>query len=265
MKNVIWSPSSWALWKTCPEKYRLKKFERWSDPYRKTDKTLAKLAVPGLVVDKIMKYWLYRNDPDDIDFFDHLTFAMFWESVIDAKKPFWSSDAELEVVWDETWQGLQNAVKLLRSLDLHKYHTFPQVWFHEKLTEGVEITGAPDLMLRNKETGECLIIDFKNSHSRNNRLTGQPLYLYLMGLEKATGEEFSKVGYLYFNPRINGWHWYNVYDSHKEALTRKLEAATQDVLDHKFEYKWNAFSCSRFCEVRFSCQIYQDVLGTKIA
>lgn len=258
-KKVIWSPSSWALWKKCPESYRLGKLERWSDPYRKKDHSLAKLAVPGLTVDKILQYWFHRNDPDDLEFFNHENFSMFWEAVIYRQRPYWSSDDELKLIFEESWQGLQNAVNLIRSLDLHQYDTYPQVWFHERLSDTVEITGAPDLMLRHKGSGECMIIDFKNSHSRNNRLTAEPLYMYLMGLEKSLGEQFSKLSYCYFNPRINGWHHYRVYESKKKALIKKLEIATNQVLEREFKTKYIEFSCSRFCSVRWSCPTYQSI------
>jgi len=45
---VIWSPSSWALFKQCPAKYKIKVVERWQHPELKLDQTFAKLAVRDL-------------------------------------------------------------------------------------------------------------------------------------------------------------------------------------------------------------------------
>ncbi len=52
---IVWSPSSWALWKQCPTKYRIMKVERWSNPRQSDDNFYARLAIPGLVVDKLME------------------------------------------------------------------------------------------------------------------------------------------------------------------------------------------------------------------
>ena len=53
---IVWSPSSYALWKQCPVKYKIKKIERWEKPNRKRDHHLMRLVVPGLVVDQLNSY-----------------------------------------------------------------------------------------------------------------------------------------------------------------------------------------------------------------
>ena len=259
---IVWSPSSWALWKQCPTKYRIKKLERWNHPSRKRDNYLMNLAVPGLVVDQLVQLWLYRDQLDDLSWFDD-NFEMVWNKVFHETHPKWKTEAACEQSWNEAYDGLQNAVEMLKSLSLEKYDICPQYSFFETMPgQQFALTGATDLLLIWKDSIEAMLIDLKNAHYRE-KVTKDQLLLYQIGIEQATGLNIIKSGYLIFHRKVNDWKWLTIREHHKEALLSKLADATEQVSRGEFEYKWSYYSCPRYCDARFGCLSFQKLIGKK--
>lgn len=247
---IVWSPSSYTLWKQCPVKYKIKKIERWEKPNRKRDHHLMRLVVPGLVVDQLIQLWFYRGNYDT-DWLDK-NFNMIWNKVVSEIRPKWESDDEMMEKLQESKDGLTNAVALLHTLNLDSYAAIIQPSFFEAITDLFSITGAADLILTSKKDGSSLLIDLKNSYNRN-KVTKEQLILYQIGIEKKYGLDIQKSGYCLFNPRVNAWKWFKPNEQHKTNLLLKLNDATDLVLTEKFEHNWNFYSCPRYCEARFGC------------
>jgi len=255
---VIWSPSSWSLFKQCPYKYKIKVVERWQHPELKLDQTFAKLAIPGLTVDRVLQFWIHRNQFDDKKWLQD-NFDMFWRMVLNEVKPKWS-ELEAIAIEEETKLGLRSAINMLEELVLSQYTLLVQPNFFEKVTDDFAIAGAADLLLIEHNSTNAILIDFKNSHSRE-RLTKDQLLIYQIGLKKGTPYTFIRSGYLMFNPRLTDWKWFKMDERHEQRLIDKLCEATAKVVNEEFEYRWNQFSCPRYCEVRFGCMMFQKLLG----
>ncbi len=256
---ITWSPSSWELWKQCPAKYRIKRVDIWKQALPKEDRSLAKLAVPGLVVDRLLQLWLCRQQFDDTTWLDD-NFEMIWNLVSQEHQPKWASSGETELSRCETIGGLKIAVQMLREFNLSEYSIHTQPSFREQITSEFSIAGSADLLLVNKASNEATLIDFKNAHSRE-RMTKDQLLIYQIGLERTRSLIFKRCGYLLFNPRLQEWKWFTFTPDHKAALIEKLSQATRLVEKQEFDYNWNHFSCTRFCEVRFACEKFQQLIG----
>lgn len=259
---VVWSPSSWSLWKSCPAKYRIKKVERWRRPDLREDTEFVKLTIPGIVVDKMLQLWLHRNQFSNKTWLDD-NFDMVWAMVNSEVKPTWSSAEEVRRIKDESIKGLFTAVRLLDELHLEKFELYIQPSFFEKMTEEFSITGAADLLLIEKGTTNGLLLDFKNAHRRQN-VTKDQLILYKLGLTRTMPLNITKAGYLMFNPRLEQWKWFKMHKVFEDQLLEKLSLATQAVNQRQFDYRWNYFTCARFCDVRFSCEMFQQLMGKRV-
>ena len=255
---VIWSASTWNLWKQCPTKFRIKKIEKWQHPELKEDQTYAKLAVPGLVVDRMLQFWIHRNQFDDKEWLDD-NFKMFWRMVLNDVKPKWC-ESEAIAIEEETKLGLRTAIHMLEELDLSQYTLLVQPNFFEKVTDDYAIAGAADLLLVERDSTNAILIDFKNSHTRE-RLTKDQLLFYQIGLKKCLPYSIVKSGFLMFNTRVEDWKWFKLDERHELKLIDKLSEATAKVVKEEFDYRWNHFSCVRYCEVRFGCPMFQKLLG----
>jgi hypothetical protein len=255
---VIWSPSSWALFKQCPYKYKIKVVERWQHPELKFDQTFAKLAIPGLTVDRVLQFWIHRNQFDDKKWLQD-NFDMFWRMVLNEIKPKWS-ELESIATKEETQLGLRNAIQMLEQINYSSYSLLVQPNFFEKITEDFCIAGSADIILIEPNSTKAILIDFKNSHSRE-RLTRDQLVIYQIGLKKSTPYLFLKSGYLMFNPRLEEWKWFKLDERHEQKIIDSLTEATAKVNKGEFTYRYNNFSCSRYCEVRFGCPMFQKLLG----
>jgi hypothetical protein len=118
---IIWSSSSWNLWKKCPAKYRIRKVERWLRPNLKEDTDFAKLSIPGLVVDRMLQFWLHRKRFNEQSWLTD-NFEMVWSLVESEIHPLWKNDNEIGEVKAETLSGLFNAIRMLNEIELDKYH-----------------------------------------------------------------------------------------------------------------------------------------------
>lgn len=252
---VIWSPTSWSLWKSCPAKYRIKHVERWQHREEPRDQEFAKLAIPGLVVDKLLQFWLHRRQFEDI-LWPIDNFSMVWSLVEAEIQPQWIGNVERESVSKETRQGLDTALRMLSAIALDNYSLTTQASFFTRINESFGLVGSADLLLVDKKTNEGTLIDFKNAHSRQ-RMTKDQLVIYQMGLEATRGIRIKKGGYLLFNPRLEEWKWFDLHDGFRKRLLTRLSDATKQVQSGEFPFKWNYFSCSRFCDVRFLCDVYK--------
>lgn len=255
---VIWSPSSFALFKQCPFKYKIKVVERWQRPELKLDQTFAKLAIPGLTVDRVLQFWIHRNQFDDKKWLQD-NFDMFWRMVLNEIKPKWSL-LEATAIEEETKLGLSTAIYMLEELDLSQYTMLVQPNFFEKVTDDFAVAGAADLLLVERDSTNAILIDFKNSHTRE-RLTKDQLLFYQIGLKKCMPYSIVKSGFLMFNNRVQDWKWFKLDERHEQKLIDKLSEATAKVVKEEFDYRWNHFSCVRYCEVRFGCPMFQKLLG----
>jgi len=261
---IVWSPSSWNLYKQCPAKYKIMKVDRWVKPRKNEDNTYARLAIPGLVVDKLIELWIYREEYDNLEWFDD-NFEMIWSMFADHKiKTNWMPQ-ELESTRSETLAGLDNAIRMLRELKLEEYSICPQPNFFESITEKVSITGSADLLLAHNVSEEVLLIDLKNAHSRNGRsVTKDQLLIYQIGLQKLLGISVDRAGFLFFNPRVNDWKWFKLSATREQQIIEKLEEATRCVEEEYFPEKWSSFGCEKFCPVRMSCSMYRSMTGLEV-
>ncbi len=241
----------------------MKKLEKWEHPKLKEDAQYAKLAVPGLVVDKLLQLWLHRKQFNDTAWLSE-NFDIIWSMVQQEKQPKWLSSQESNAARRETTQGLETAVRMLNELRLDQYDLLIQPSFFEQIMPEFSVAGAADLIAIEKMSRDALLIDFKNAH-RRERITKDQLLFYQIGLRPRSSFKIVKAGYLLYNPRLEEWKWFCLTEEHEERLVEKLIIATSEVLERKFDYRWNRFSCVRFCDVRFSCEMFQRLMygGTR--
>ena len=207
------------------------------------------------MVDRLLQFWLYREQYDDTTWLDE-NFEMVWNMIHQQNNPAWESTVEREEVLAETMLGLHNAVRMLKELDLKRYQLVAQPHFFEQIHSDFAITGAADLLMLAYERDEHVLIDFKNAHNRD-RMTRDQLLIYQMGLEKSLDIKIARAGYLLFNPRLQQWKWIPMNPVHRERLKDKLAEATYQVESGQFKFKYNYYSCSRFCDARFACEKYK--------
>ena len=238
---ITWSPSSWTLWKECPHKYYLRKIDRKEQRFAERDPALAKLAVPGLFVDRMLQLWLYRNSLHDKDWLQD-NMRMVWSMVCNEMNPKWASTEEEAETRDEATQGLQTAVEMLSELRPDRYDLLIQPSFLEQISRNLGITGAADLLLVERDRQAGLLIDFKNAH-RRERMTRDQLIIYQIGLTRKLSVKVERAGYLLYNPRLQQWKWFKISTAQEEKLLVKLEEATEDVEAARFEPRWNHFTC----------------------
>lgn len=255
---ILWSASSWSLWKECPRKYQLRKIGRTMSPFVDRDPVLACLSVPGLFVDKMLQLWLHRGVFGDTAWLQENA-EMVWRMVSSETKPKWSSALEESRIKKEAMSGLRTATKLVMELLREDDELLVQPGFMEQLSEDFGITGAADLLIVRRNSGSVLI-DFKNAH-RRERMTRDQLVIYQVGLTRKLGIKLDRAGYLLFNPRLECWKWFRISPAQEEKYLRRLEMATREVKAGCFEPRWNHFTCMRFCDVRFSCEVYQGIVG----
>lgn len=221
-----------------------------------------KLAVPGLVVDKLLQFWIYRKEFTSVEWLAE-NFDMVWAMVENEVRPQWASEEELSTTIKETMDGLHTAVTMLRELHPERFNLIPQPSFFEQVTDEFALTGSADLLMADESTKEAILIDFKNAHSRE-RMTKDQLVIYQIGLERSTQYTIRKGGYLLFNPRLRQWKWFDLVPRHREKLLVTLRDATDELLKGEFPFHWNHYSCTRFCDVRFACDMFQHHIGKHI-
>jgi hypothetical protein len=255
---ILWSPSSWSIWKECPRKYQLRKLERVQTPFADRDPVLANLSVPGLFVDKMLQLWLHRREFSDTGWLRDNS-EMIWRLVSSEAKPKWSGTTEEESIRQEATAGLTNAVKMLQELFLEDDELLVQPGFMERITPDFGITGAADLLVVRSDH-DSVLIDFKNAH-RRERMTRDQLVIYQVGLGRKLGIRIDRAGYLLFNPRLQAWKWFRISRSQEEKYMQRLAEATKGLKAGRFEPNWNHFTCIRFCDVRYSCEIFQRLVG----
>jgi len=258
---MVWSASSWNLWKSCPAKYQIKHLQRWADPTAKRDPVMANLAVPGLVVDKLLQFWLHRREFDSWDFLAS-SFDMVWAIVENEVQPEWKSEDKRSQAYGEAISGLQNAIRIMNTIDFRSHTLIPQAKFFVDVMPAFGVRGSADLLMIDPSTNIGTLIDFKNSHSRE-RVTKDQLVIYQIGLEKQRGLRIERGGYLLFHNKLQEWKWFVLHDSFRKRMLQRLSEATEDVEKGEFAFNWNQFTCPRFCDVRFSCELFQQISGIK--
>jgi hypothetical protein len=174
----------------------------------------------------------------------------------------WSSLAEESFIKEESLTGLTTAVRMLRELDLERHTIMVQPGFIERISPEFGITGAADLLLVPPGKAAATLIDFKNAH-RRERMTRDQLVIYQVGLTRKLSITIEKAGYLLYNPRIKDWKWFRISHSQEQKYLLKLAEATEEVKLGHFDPRWNHFTCVRFCDVRFSCEVFQKLVGRR--
>ena len=152
---------------------------------------------------------------------------------------------------------------MLKELSPEKYSLFPQPSFFEQVTDDFALTGSADLLMGDDSTNEAILIDFKNAHSRE-RMTKDQLVIYQIGLERTTQYTIHKAGYLLFNPRLRQWKWFDLRSHYREKLLCRLKEATEELLKGEIAFNWNHYTCTRFCDVRFACDMFRHHVGKYI-
>ncbi len=253
----MWSPSSWATWKQCPAKFKIKS-ERWSNPERRTDSRIAVLAVPGLVIDQLFEMWLHRESFEDHEWLA-ANFDMTWNMVVSKRRPKWSSPAEEQDVLVQTHESVGILYNLMHEHDLFGEKRGIQEEFHLRLTDRFSIAGGIDYWCERRD-GKLVLLDFKNFSSNRLRSTDQ-LHFYALALAKIFGREPDEAGYLCFNPKYSAYQRRELRRCDRQKLLSRLERATDARAAGRFEPKWSPFGCGQFCEVRFGCKLFRERCG----
>jgi hypothetical protein len=257
---VMWSPSSWAAWKQCPMKWRIRA-DRWSHPETKTDKRIATLAVPGLVIDRLFELWLYRGEFEDRQWL-HDHFNMVWRMIRAKRKPKWKNPSEETTLLKQTLQSVDILYGLLhRHHLLNANHMKIQTEFHEMITGRIAIAGAIDLCtMRNNKT--LVLVDFKNFQSAKKRSTDQ-LHIYAMAIEKMFGRTPDEAGYLCFHPAFPGYRIRMLRHCDRNKLMARLERATEARFQGRIQARYSYWYCPRYCECRFGCDAFLKACGAR--
>jgi hypothetical protein len=258
---ILWSPSSWSVWKECPHKYYLLKTNGMGTPFAEKDPALCRLALPGLFVDRMLQFWLHRAIFVDTKWLTENS-EIVWRMVSTELGSRWSNLEEESSIKEESLTGLDTAVRMLRELDLERHTIMVQPGFIEGISPEFGITGAADLLLVPPGKAAATLIDFKNAH-RRERMTRDQLVIYQVGLTRKLAITIERAGYLLYNPRIEDWKWFRISHAQEQNYLLKLAEATEEVKAGHFEPRWNHFTCVRFCDVRSGCEVFQELVGRR--
>ncbi|MCZ7645817.1 MAG: PD-(D/E)XK nuclease family protein [Planctomycetota bacterium] len=256
---TMWSASSWATWKMCPFKWKLKA-EKWGRPRSKTDTRMAVHAMPGLVVDRLFELWLHRREFQDFAWLE-ANFSMVWNLVESRQKPKWQHEAETAYVQRQTWRSVGILFDLLHKHRLLNAEMGIQTDYHEEIATGISIAGAIDLwtILPN---GKLLVVDFKNAGSNSRRSVDQ-LHFGALALGRLLGREPDEAAYVCFHPQCAGYRKVILRDCDRKKLLARLARATEARKAGTCPAKYSAFSCPRWCEVRFACPTFLARIKSK--
>lgn len=258
-KVTMWSASSWATWKTCPLKWKIKS-EKWANPHTKSDTRMAVFAVPGLVVDRLFELWLHRRDFEDFEWFED-NFKTVWRLVESKYKPKWTNEDEVKSTKLQTWRSLRVLFDLLHKHELLNETMGIQTEYHELIDEGISIAGAIDLWTVRPD-GKLIVVDFKNFGSNTHRSIDQ-LHFGAMALERILGSTPAEAAYVCFHPSYAGYRKVPLRAADRNKLMARLKRATKDRVTGKCPAKYSAYSCPRWCEVRFACDHFLSRSGLK--
>jgi hypothetical protein len=258
---LIWSPSSWSLWKECPRKFSLRRLERPRSPFAARDPALARLSVPGLFVDRVLQLWLHRGEFGNTEWIQQNT-DMVWRMVSSEVAPRWTHPAQEVAIRDEAIQGLTTAIRMLSDFPLAEEKLLVQPGFMERIDDEFAITGAADLLLLPPGNRPAILIDFKNAH-RRERMTRDQLVIYQLGLTRKLSISIEKAGYLLYNPRIQDWKWFKISHAQEQKYLQRLAEATEEVKAGHFDPHWIYFTCVRCCDVRSGCEVFQELVGRR--
>lgn len=187
---------------------------------------------------------------------------MVWRMVSSEVAPSWTHPAQEVAIRDEAIQGLATAIRMLCDLPLGEVKLLIQPGFMERIDDEFGITGAADLLLLPPASRPATLIDFKNAH-RRERMTRDQLVIYQLGLTRKLSISIEKAGYLLYNPRIEDWKWFRISQAQEQKYLQRLAEATEEVKAGHFDPRWNHFTCVRFCDVRFSCEVFQEIVGRR--
>jgi hypothetical protein len=246
----MWSPSSWASWKQCPQKWKIRA-DKWNNPHAKPDRRIAVIAIPGLVIDSLFEMWLHRGDYQDREWLDQ-NYDMVWRMVTAKRKPKWNRpETEEATLLKETAKSVGILYDLLHQHRLLNKEMHIQNDFHEVIAPGISIAGAIDLWTF-RDDGTLVLVDFKNARADKHRSIDQ-LHIYSLAIERSVGAEPDEVGYVCFSPEAPGYQRRELRQCDRQKLMARLERASQDRREGRCSAKYNSFYCPRYCEVRFGC------------
>jgi hypothetical protein len=256
IKPLLWSATSWATWKQCPLKLRLRE-EKWSYPQASADgNCLSALAVPGLVIDRLFELWLHRREFDNIEWL-HTNFEMLWALVESKSRVKWLRPIERERTYAQTKRSVNVLFELLHQHQLLNKEMGIQTEFHEKIGSEIVIAGAIDLWTIRRD-GTLVVVDFKNFGSYGHRSVDQ-LHFYAIALKRILGREPDEGGYVCFHPAYRGYRKTELRQCDRNKLMVRLARATAARRAGEFPAKYNYIACPRYCEQRFRCELFKKV------
>lgn len=225
---VVFSYSSYSLYKKCPAMYKMSKIDHVQD---KEDDSF---TIPGRVVHKAAENYL----KGDSSFFEKDKIKgdlLSWDGTprVDLKKAY----GNLSKVEEFTQRCAENLLNFLQIRDiLHKEH-FSELWFGSwkeplMLSDTLGIQGAGDLVeVISPDTRTAILYDYKATWSDKN-LNKDQLILYSLALE--LGLNINIMMSSFFLLPANKHVYITINQESKRELKERLQVAADNILQGNF-------------------------------
>lgn len=255
--KMIWSYSRVTTYEQCPYEWYLKYILQDKDEYPQEPNFYAQ---SGSFMHKILEMICNKKlSPDDaVDYY----FDNFNENV--------TATAPSNVV-DKTFEAC--AEYLMGIENLSKLNDYEIVGVEQRVSteiDGKKFTGFIDLLLREKESGDYVIVDHKSSaypFNKNGTIKAnaksfekykKQLYLYARWVKEKYGK-FPKT--LAWNHFKDGGKIASIpfdIDEYNNAIAWFMSEISAIKYDEEFEPKKDFFYCNNLCEYRNVCEYKEE-------
>jgi CRISPR/Cas system-associated exonuclease Cas4 (RecB family) len=156
------------------------------------------------------------------------------------------------------------------TFDRNKYEVLcmEDKYVYEK--DGIKIVAKPDLIIRNKETGEVILLDYKTSRYKKDSHSGyaQQLSLYKAIFESVKGIKINRMQILYFkeSSKVRGedrriYGRFIDLEYNENILDEFMEKISLIKQEKEWVAKPDQFFCSFLCSARGVCDVKERTFG----
>jgi hypothetical protein len=255
MDNTVYSHSALTTYENCKYCYKL----TYVDKKPRINNFFAEYGL--LIHECIEKY--FKGELDSYELSDYFT-RNYMSSVVSPPPPF---PAGMEERYIE--QGQLFFDTFYFPLDDYEILGVENEVHFE--IAGLTLTGRPDLVLKEKDTGEVVLLDYKTSmpfrYSYGRKTVDKPkvdgyfrqMYLYCYGLRKDIGIKIDKIT-LWF-PRAADEITRKWQEEEELAATQWAETTIKQIREERdFPYNIsNSYFCNFLCGVREDCE-YRELI-----
>lgn len=251
LDDMTWSFSRLHSWEQCPYAFYLKYIEKRegeSNYYASNGKCMHE------VFEAILKNKITLDECTTF-------YADNYELICETTK---------QSTMDSTYEKCMDYLCVIQEIDLGKYEIIGVELKLDFKIEKYKFVGYADLVVRNKENGEVILVDHKQAthflkkdgsplkSQLNNYLSyKKQMYMYCKGLKETLGIKVDKIVWHHF--KDNGELTIIPFENkeYEETMRWATDTIEQIKNDREFINKSSFVMCSSLCDYRNDCE-YQD-------